>query len=71
MSDNIIGLPKAEASELRKIMDQIIRTMPEQIELAALMAKMDMNTFQSYIAAGFTKDQALDLLKAAKIKAHV
>lgn len=71
MSDNIIGLPKAEASELRKIMDNLIRTMPEQIELAALLAKLDMNTFQSYIAAGFTKDQAMDLLKASKIKAHV
>lgn len=71
MSDNIIGLPKAEASELRKIMGNIIRTMPEQIELAALLAKLDMNTFQSYIAAGFTKDQAMELLKASKIKAHV
>lgn len=71
MNDNIIGLPKAEASELRKAIDGIVRSMPEQVELAALVAKLDMNTYQSYIAAGFTKDQALDLLKASKIKAHV
>lgn len=72
MSDkNIIGLPKAEASELRKIIDNLIRAMPDQLELSTLLAKFDMNTYNAYLAAGFTEDQALDLLKASKIKASV
>lgn len=71
MIDNIIGLPKAEASDLRKAIDSLVRAMPEQLELATLLAKLDMNTFNAYVAAGFTKEQALDLLKASKIKASV
>jgi len=68
---NITRIPKAGATELRKVIDHILRTMPEQIEMAMLLAKLDMNTFNGYIAAGFTKEQAMDLLKSSKIKANV
>lgn len=68
---NIIGIPKQEASDLRKILDTIKRGMPEQIELIATLARMDFARYEAYVAAGFKSEQAIDLLKAEKIKAHV
>ena len=68
---NISAIPKQDASELRKVLEQMKRAMPEHIELVALLARMDFAKFEAYVAAGFKPDQAIDLLKAEKIKAHV
>lgn len=68
---NLVGLPKQEASELRKVLETIKRGMPEQMELIAMLAQMDFAKFQAYVAAGFKPEQAIDLLKAEKIKASV
>lgn len=68
---NITGLPQAEASELRKLIDKLSRSLPEHIEMMALLAKADFEKFKALVAAGFTKEQAIDLLKAEKIKASV
>ena len=69
--NHITALPKPDATELRKILDTIKRTMPEELELRAVLAQMDFAKFNAYIQAGFKEHQALELLKAEKIKASV
>lgn len=71
MVSQIHAIPKQDASELRKLLDGMKRAMPEHMELLALLAKMDFAKFEAYVAAGFKPEQALDLLKAEKIKASV
>lgn len=68
---NITGIPKAEASDLRKILDQMTRTMPEQIEVLQLLARLDFEKFKALQAAGFKAEQAMDLMRAEKIKASI
>jgi hypothetical protein len=68
---NITPIPKQDASELRKAIEAMKRAMPEQLELALVLARMDHAKFEAYQTAGFTAAQALELLKAEKIRAHV
>jgi len=68
---NVIGMPKAEASDLRKIIDKFMRSLPEHIEMLKIMARMDFEQFQAYVKAGFNPEQAMDLIRAGKIKANV
>lgn len=68
---NITPIPKQDASDLRKVIEGLKRAMPEQVELATLLAKIEFAKYEAYIAAGFSKDQAIDLLKAEKIRASV
>lgn len=71
MNDKVVGLPPSNPSELRKVLDTLKRGMPDQLELLTMLARMDFAKFEAYIAAGFKPEQAIDLLKAEKIKAHV
>lgn len=68
---NITGLPSAKASELRKLLDEVTRTMPDQIEMMKILAKLDFEKFKALVGAGFTKEQALEIVKAEKIQANI
>lgn len=68
---NITGLPPAPPNELRKILEGLKRGMAEQIELQQLIARLDREKWKAWVEAGFTEQQALDLLKAEKIRANV
>lgn len=68
---NITGIPPAPATDLRKLLDGWKRNFHEHVELQEMLAKMDKATFDSYVKAGFTKGEAIELLKASKIKANI
>lgn len=68
---NLVDLPKQDASKLRKCLDAIKRQLPDQLEMLAVLARIDHAKYQAYVTAGFSKDQAFELMKAEKIKARV
>lgn len=67
---NVTPLPPP-TSKLRVMLDQIKRDWLEQVELLELMAKLDHEKFGALVKAGFNAVQAMDLLKAEKIKASI
>jgi hypothetical protein len=71
VTEKITGLPPVPPNDLRKLLEQIKRGFAEQVELSQLVAKLDREKFKAYVAAGFSEAQALELLKAEKIRAHV
>ena len=71
---SLSALPAPPPSNVRKLMENWKRNWTEQEELEELeelLAKADFAKFKSYVKAGFTESQALDLLKANKVKVNL
>ena len=49
--------------KMKNTMNEFKRTLPYQIEIQALLAKLQMAKFQSLVKEGFTMEQALFLVK--------
>jgi hypothetical protein len=71
MNDKPTALPSPPPNELRKFLEQAKRNFNDHVEYVRLCAKMERETFQAYVEAGFTDAQALELLKASKVRAHL
>jgi hypothetical protein len=61
MSDKIVGL-NTEKDDNRAQLERIRREKPLLIELQKEVAEIKYATFKAYVDAGFTEEQALDLL---------
>ena len=58
---NVHAIPNKARDKIQEAMDELIRIMPQQAELAMVMRK-------EFIAAGFTEDEALKLTAYAIFK---
>lgn len=67
---NLTEIPQ-KPDDMQKAIDTLTRLLPQQIILYGLLAKADFAKYEGYVKAGFSKSEALDLLKAEKIKATV
>lgn len=61
MNDKIVGL-NTEKDDNRAQLERIRREKPLLIELQKEVAEIKYATFKAYVDAGFTEEQALDLL---------
>lgn len=55
--------PAQQRDELQAAIENCKRLLPYQIELAKVIAKSEKAKYDAYVAEGFTKEQALELLK--------
>lgn len=63
--------PPKDQSELATAIDKMSRMLPEHQRLCALVAQQDMVQFQAWMQAGFTRSDALELLKATKMRVTI
>jgi len=55
---------KDQKKEMRELLEATLGSFQEQLEIIALKAKMDKAYFDALVNAGFTQDQAMQILKA-------
>ena len=58
---NVHAIPNKARDKIQEAMDELVRIMPQQAELAKMMQ-------QEFVEAGFTEDEALKLTAYAIFK---
>ncbi len=58
---NSTGTAAIQAAQTMAAIDAIMKTMPAQIQLAAVQAKLHRISYDAHIKEGFTPEQALVL----------
>lgn len=54
--------------KFKKLLEEAKRRLDDELELQTLLARIDRAKWQAWVKEGFTESQALELLKAEKIK---
>jgi len=61
MSNNITAIPGVEQDKNIAMLENLKRNMEAIIETNKLIAKIRRASYEAYVSAGFTPDQALQL----------
>lgn len=65
--DRVLELVKSgEPDKLAAAVAELRRLMPARVEYHRIMARMQREAFEAYVAEGFTETQALELVKHLK-----
>lgn len=65
--DNVVELVKSgEPDKIAAAVAELHRLLPARIEYQRVMARLQREAFDAYIAEGFNEWQALELVKALK-----
>jgi uncharacterized protein (UPF0128 family) len=64
MKDDNIYTIVSETEKTKANLEKLRREMPEIIESQKLIAKIRYETFKAYMDAGFTEEQAMNILKS-------
>lgn len=62
---NLTALPTPDKDKLRASLDALHREMPAMIELARVMGQLRFEQYRAYTSAGFSREEALQLVVAA------
>lgn len=62
MTDKIVEMPNIERENLIAKIEEMKRILPHVLEFSKLNAQIKWSQYNSYIAQGFTKCQALYLI---------
>lgn len=65
MTDNITPIPTPEKDGMQAALATLQRNLPVVMEYGRISAQLRWSQYSSYIGAGFTEQQALELVKAA------